>query len=53
MDIINYILKLVMNGIHNLSEDECNHLFIPLRIAIEEILTEKLEIKEKRVGKKK
>ena len=44
----NQVYSKVSNGIHNLSEDECGQLFIPLRMAIEEILIEKLELKEKK-----
>ena len=44
----NQVYSKVSNGIHNLSEDECSQLFIPLRMAIEEILIEKLELKEKK-----
>ena len=43
----------VRDGIHNLSEDECNDLFIPLRMAIEEILIEKMELKEKKIRQEK
>lgn len=44
----NQVYSKVSNGIHNLSEEECEQLFIPLRMAIEEILIEKLELKEKK-----
>lgn len=44
----NQVYSKVSNGIHNLSEDECSQLFLPLRMAIEEILIEKLELKEKK-----
>lgn len=44
----NQVYSKVSDGIHNLSEDECNHLFIPLRMAIEEILIEKIQLKEKK-----
>ena len=49
----NQVYSKVSNGIHNLSEDECSQLFIPLRMAIEEILIEKLELKEKKNRQKK
>ena len=45
----NQVYSKVSNGIHNLSEDECNNLFIPLRMAIEEILIEKLELRERKI----
>lgn len=49
----NQLYSKISDGIHNLSEDECNHLFIPLRMAIEEILIEKLELKEKKSRQEK
>ena len=49
----NQVYSKVSNGIHNLSEDECDHLFIPLRMAIEEILIEKIELKEKKIRQEK
>lgn len=49
----NQVYSKVSDGIHNLSEDECNHLFIPLRMAIEEILIEKIELKEKKIRQEK
>lgn len=42
------IYSKISDGIHNLSDDECEELFIPLRMAIEEILIEKIELKEKK-----
>lgn len=45
----NTIYTKVSDGIHNLSEEECQRLFIPLRMAIEEVLIEKIELKNKRV----
>ena len=44
----NTLYSKVSDGIHNLSEEECERLFIPLRMAIEEILIEKIELKNKR-----
>ena len=49
----NQVYSKVSDGIHNLSEDECNDLFIPLRMAIEEILIEKMELKEKKIRQEK
>ena len=49
----NQVYSKVSNGIHNLSEEECEQLFIPLRMAIEEILIEKLELKEKKNRKER
>lgn len=43
----NKIYTKISDGIHNLSEEECEILFIPLRMAIEEILIEKIELKDK------
>lgn len=44
----NKIYSKISDGIHNLSEDECQKMFIPLRMAIEEIVTEKIELNRKR-----
>ncbi len=44
----NAIYNKISDGIHNLSEDECQEMFVPLRMAIEEILIEKIELKNKR-----
>lgn len=44
----NAIYAKISDGIHNLSEDDCQAMFIPLRMAIEEILIEKIELKNKR-----
>ena len=49
----NQVYSKVSDGIHNLSEEECAHLFIPLRMAIEEILIEKIELKEKKSRQEK
>lgn len=49
----NQVYSKVSDGIHNLSEDECSHLFIPLRMAIEEILIEKIQLKEKKSRQEK
>lgn len=49
----NKIYTKVSDGIHNLSEEECEHLFIPLRMAIEEILIEKIELKNKKIRQEK
>lgn len=49
----NQVYSKISDGIHNLSEDECNNLFIPLRMAIEEILIEKMELKEKKIRQEK
>ncbi|MDD3304010.1 MAG: hypothetical protein PHP54_03745 [Clostridia bacterium] len=46
-DGYNTVYSKVSNGIHNLSEGECEKLFIPLKMAIEEILIEKIELKNK------
>lgn len=52
-DGYNKIYSKISDGIHNLSEDECETLFIPLRMAIEEILVEKLELKAKKIRQEK
>lgn len=44
----NAIYTKISDGIHNLLEDECQIMFIPLRMSIEEILIEKIELKNKR-----
>ena len=44
----NVIYTKISNGVHNLSEDECQHIFPILKCAIEEILTDKIEMKEKK-----
>ncbi len=44
----NQVYSKVSDGIHNLSEDDCEKLFIPLRMAIEEILIEKIELQDKK-----
>lgn len=49
----NKIYTKVSDGIHNLSEEECEHLFLPLRMAIEEILIEKIELKNKKIRQEK
>lgn len=43
----NIIYTKISDGIHNLSEDECQQMFPILKNAIEEILIDKLEMKEK------
>lgn len=43
----------VSDGIHNLSEEECEKLFSPLKMAIEEILIEKIELKNKTIRQEK
>ena len=43
----NIIYTKISDGVHNLSEDECQQIFPILKNAIEEILIDKLEIKEK------
>lgn len=43
----NIIYKKISDGIHNLSEDECQVIFPILKDAIEEILIEKIQTKEK------
>lgn len=49
----NKVYTKVSDGIHNLSEEECDRLFIPLRMAIEEILIEKIELKNKKIRQEK
>ena len=49
----NKVYTKVSDGIHNLSEEECECLFIPLRMAIEEILIEKIELKNKKIRQEK
>lgn len=49
----NKVYTKVSDGIHNLSEEECEQLFIPLRMAIEEILIEKIELKNKKIRQEK
>ena len=43
----NIIYTKISDGVHNLSEDECQQIFPILKNAIEEILIDKLEMKEK------
>ena len=43
----NVIYIKISDGVHNLSEDECQQIFPILKNAIEEILIDKLEMKEK------
>lgn len=43
----NNIYIKISNGIHNLSENECHAIFPVLKDAIEEILIEKVQLKEK------
>ena len=43
----NVIYTKISNGVHNLSEDECQQIFPILKNAIEEVLIDKLEMKEK------
>jgi len=43
----NVIYTKISDGVHNLSEDECQQIFPILKNAIEEILIDKLEMKEK------
>lgn len=44
----NNIYTKISDGIHNLSEDECQIIFPILKEAIEEILIEKIQSKEKK-----
>ncbi len=44
----NGIYSKISDGIHNLTEEECQKIFPPLRMAIEEILIEKMEEKNKK-----
>lgn len=44
----NSIYSKISDGIHNLTEEECQKIFSPLRMAIEEILIEKMEEKDKK-----
>lgn len=43
----NTIYTKISDGIHNLNEDECSKMFLALKMGIEEILTEKIEMNEK------
>ena len=43
----NNIYSKISNGIHNLTEEECYNMFFPIKMGIEEILTEKVENDEK------
>ncbi len=43
----NVIYRKISDGVHNLTENECQEIFPILKTAIEEILIEKLEIQEK------
>lgn len=44
----NGIYSKISDGIHNLTEEECQKIFSPLRMAIEEVLIEKMEEKDKK-----
>ena len=48
----NILYTKVSDGIHNLSEEECEQLFAPLRMAIEEVLIEKIELKNRKIRQK-
>lgn len=48
----NQIYIKISDGIHNLNEEECANIFDALKFGIEEILTEKMEYKEKLERKK-
>lgn len=48
----NTIYTKISDGIHNLSEDECEKIFPILKCAIDEILTDKLEVKEREKRRK-
>lgn len=43
----NNIYTKISDGVHNLTEEECSKMFLVLKMGIEEILTERMEIKEK------
>ena len=43
----NNVYVKISDGVHNLSEDECQVIFSVLKDAIEEILIEKIQLKEK------
>ena len=42
----NSLYSLISDGVHNLSEEECEQNFSTLKLAIEEILIEKIQTKE-------
>ncbi len=44
----NSVYTKISDGIHNLNEEECSKMFLVLKMAIEEILTEKFENEEKK-----
>jgi hypothetical protein len=44
----NVLYQRISDGIHNLSEEQCEENFLMLKTAIEEILIEKLEAEEKK-----
>lgn len=48
----NSIYSKVSDGVHNLSEDECQSMFPILKSAIEEILIDKLELQDKEKRRK-
>ena len=43
----NVIYSKISDGIHNLTEEECNNMFMILKMAIEEILIERIEKEQK------
>jgi len=48
----NSIYTKISDGVHNLSEDECQEMFLILKNAIEEVLIDKLEMQEREKRRK-